>query len=120
MTRCSRDSRKQHRGWTGRTAKGKRPKGDGSPSRAEGSTGTGVAGGGDGANSGGGKQNKKNSGYGLPGGSSQDNEWSADEEGQGSESDCLVQKLCLTSQKLCQKCPNLPRYTKEVPVKNMF
>ena len=31
-----------------------------------------------------------------------------------------VQKLCLTPQKLCQKCPNLPRHTKEVPVKRMF
>ena len=79
---------KRLRGRKGRTAKRKRPKGDGSSSRAEGSTGTGVAGEGDGANSGGGKENKKNNGYGLPG-SSHDNEWSADEEGQGSESDCL-------------------------------
>ena len=31
-----------------------------------------------------------------------------------------VQKLCLTSQKLCQKGPNLPRHRKEVPVKHMF
>jgi hypothetical protein len=31
-----------------------------------------------------------------------------------------VQKLCFTSQKLCQKCLNLPRHRKEVPVKHMF
>ena len=31
-----------------------------------------------------------------------------------------VQKLCCTSQKLCQKCLNLPRHRKEVPVKHMF
>ena len=43
---------KRLQGWKGRTAKGKRPKGDGSSDRAEGITGTGVAGGGDGANSG--------------------------------------------------------------------
>ena len=44
--------RKRLRGRKGRTAKGKRPKGAGPPGRAEGSTGIGVAGGGDGTNSG--------------------------------------------------------------------
>ena len=41
---------KRLRGWKGRTAKGKRPKGAEPPGRAKGCTGTGVAGGGDGAN----------------------------------------------------------------------
>ena len=50
--------RKRHRGRKGRTAEGKRPKGDGLSSTAEGSTGTGVAGGGDGINSGGTTKNK--------------------------------------------------------------
>ena len=31
-----------------------------------------------------------------------------------------VQKLCWTSRKLCEKCPNLPRHTKEVPVKHII
>ena len=53
------------RGRKGRTAKGKRPKGDGLSSRAEGNTGIGVAGGGDGANSGQKKQNEKKNGYDL-------------------------------------------------------
>ena len=49
---------KRLRGQRGGTAKGKRPKGAGSPGRAEGSTGVGVVGEGDGTKTGKEKQNK--------------------------------------------------------------
>ena len=72
----------------GRTALGTRPRGAESPGRAKRCTGTGVAGGGDGANAGQEKQNKKQNSYDFRE-SSHENEWSAEEEGQGSESDCV-------------------------------
>jgi hypothetical protein len=79
--------RKRHRGRRGRTVKGKRPKGDGSSSAAEGSTGTVAAW--DGTDSGRKKKNKRKSGCGLAspshdnGGSGTGEEHESESEGVG-------------------------------------
>ena len=83
------------RGREGETAPGKKPRGAESPGRAKGCTGTGVAGGGGGANTGQEKQKKKKSSYDFQE-LSHEHERAADEEGQGSESDCglSAQRYC--------------------------